>query len=733
MRIFLVGGSYMPIQYNGKNLVFGLDIGTRSVVGTLGYKEQERFFVVAQKVLYHDTRAMMDGQIHDIAKVGETISKIKEALEQEMNITLTEVCIAAAGRVLKTAIGVCEEELEDEMIMEDEQIYSLELLGIEKAHDQILEEVGNEEKFICVGYSVIRYFLNGFAITSLAGHKAHRVGAEVLATFLPEEVVDGLYAAVKIAGLSVVNLTLEPIAAMQVAIPEQYRLLNLALVDVGAGTSDICITKGGSIVAYGMIPCAGDELTEVLVQKYLVDFKTAESIKMLGSGKKVKTYKDIMGIKQKITKDQVDKDLKETIGNMTGQIAEQIKELNGGKSVNAVFVVGGGGKVSNFTSALAKGLGLANERVALRGQEVMGNVVMLDEKVKKDSLLVTPIGICLNYYENKNNFIFVQVNGQRVKLYNNNKLTVVDAALQVGYPKELMFPRRGADTTFTINGKQRIVRGRKGEAAIIRLNGKEVGITKEIQQDDKITITESGIGEPAYLEIGHLPEYSSSISFKVNNKTVTCPKFAMVNETLKSEFYAIQDGDMVQILDYYTVEQLLMFLDIPKTVTFYINHEKAELSSKIYENFTIDWAENTKDAVLLTSKVESLKKEEQQAKISSKIDIADTYDELVQEEFIEENASIGSNEVESKNESEQGENATKEVIQKINTILVQVNDTKVTLKGKESYIYVDILDFYPFDITKMGGEELVTTVNGAKVDFTAPLHNGDRVELYWRS
>lgn len=39
------------------------------------------------------------------------------------------------------------------------------------------------------------------------------------------------------------SLTLEPIAAMNVAIPEQYRLLNIGLIDVGAGTSDICLTK----------------------------------------------------------------------------------------------------------------------------------------------------------------------------------------------------------------------------------------------------------------------------------------------------------------------------------------------------------------------------------------------------------------------------------------------------------------------------------------------------------
>ena len=53
--------------------VFGLDIGTRSIVGTVGYMERDRFVVVAQLAVEHETRAMIDGQIHDISKVGQTI------------------------------------------------------------------------------------------------------------------------------------------------------------------------------------------------------------------------------------------------------------------------------------------------------------------------------------------------------------------------------------------------------------------------------------------------------------------------------------------------------------------------------------------------------------------------------------------------------------------------------------------------------------------------------------
>lgn len=234
-------------------LVFGLDIGTRNVVGTVGYRTEDQFIVTAQYIMQHDTRAMLDGQIHDIGRVSGTIRKVKEQLEKQIGKTLTEVCIAAAGRVLKTVTTSISYDYPEESVVTGEDIHTLDLLGIEKAQ-KILQEMNDTNyKFYCVGYSVVKYFLNDEPFSNIESHKADRIGEDIIVTFLPEDVVDGLYAAVNQAGLEVANLTLEPIAAINVAIPESYRLLNIALVDIGAGTSDISITKDGSIIAYGMI------------------------------------------------------------------------------------------------------------------------------------------------------------------------------------------------------------------------------------------------------------------------------------------------------------------------------------------------------------------------------------------------------------------------------------------------------------------------------------------------
>jgi len=695
--------------------VFGLDIGTRNIVGVVGYLERGNFKVVAMAVKEHDTRAMLDGQIHDIYKVGETIRNVKNQLEVQLGKELTDVCIAAAGRVLKTVNITKEFEFEEETRVLQEHIYSLNLLAVEEAHYQ-LNGGSNKAKFFCVGNTPIRYMLNDYDIKNLEGHKANKISVELIATFLPEEVVDGLYEAVNFAGLQVASLTLEPIAAINIAIPEQFRLLNIALIDVGAGTSDICITKDGTIVSYGMIPFAGDEITEVIAKKCLVDFNTAEVIKLSINDQFgcTITYKDIMGLTQEVQAESLMIEAEPIIDQIAKEAAEKIIEINGGKSTSAVFVVGGGGKIFGYTEKVANYLNLPKERVAVRGEEVLTNVDFMVEDFKKDSLYVTPIGICTNYYSQKNNFVFVTVNNQRLKLYDNNKLTVVDAVMQIGFPNEKLFPRRGKELNFTINNKSRLVRGISGEGAIVKLNEKLTNLNAGINQNDIIEIIESTIGAPASFSISQLEEQNSSIEFIVNDKKVICPKFAYVNGELKSEFYSIHENDMIQIENYYTVAQLFEFMDYDvSNVDVYVNNELAKSDTKVYENFSIR-----------TTLVDEHLRRDYSELEESEIDNINSNSK--------NNSVLNNNSISNDNTNTVNKMATANNTNTANTkdIIIIVNKQPIKLTGKKEYILVDLFQFYAFDLSRPKGN-IVLKLNGTKGDYTGPIKDGDIVELYW--
>lgn len=773
-------------------LVFGLDIGTRSIVGTVGYRTGGKFHVVSQSIREHGTRAMLDRQIHDIYKVGGTIKEVKAELEERIGRPLKDVCIAAAGRVLQTVTLRVDQELENEREILGEDIYALDSLGVERAYQEFVEKNDMDMKFYCVGYSVVRYYMNGYTIGNLEGHKAKTIGADLIATFLPEDVVDGLYKAVSVAGLEVVNLTLEPIAAIQVAIPEMYRMLNIALVDVGAGTSDISVTRDGSIIAYGMIPIAGDSLTEVVAKHCLVDFTTAEQIKRDMGVKDVIEYKDIMGLKQTITKEEVERVVSDVIENMTSQVAAKIKELNGDKSVSAVFVVGGGGRLPGYTQALAAKLDLQNERVAVRGEEVMMGIEFLEEEARKDSLMVTPIGICLSFYEQSNNFIFVYFNEQRVKIYDNSKAAVVDAAMQAEFASDGLFPKRGRELNFTVNGKPRIVRGEPGEAARITVNGNEADIYTQIHANDQIRVVESTAGEPARATLGQLPEFGSRMWVEVNEKKVDLPKFASVNGELQSEYYEIQENDEIEILGYYTVRQISEFMDvtIDWNMNIYVNNKIADMDTKVYENFSVIWTmedlqlsdvefyghteaaemRTVEDRPAGTAGFSMAARTAQTAESAAadsagagvKEQNADGAESQTAGQSTADNAQpsgqqkpkgarivmgpgVKRAEEEAKAKARAREEAQararaeeerrrEELLNKNAPvpINVMVNGSPVRLEGKKNYVFVDVFEYIDFDLSKPEGSGIVTNLNGRGAQYMESIKSGDVIEIYWK-
>ncbi len=181
-----------------------------------------------------------------------------------------------------------------------------------------------------------------------------------------------------------------------------------------------------------------------------------------------------------------------------------------------------------------------------------------------------------------------------MKLYDNDKLTIMDAVMQADYPNDFLFPRRGKELEFYVNGRQRIIRGEVGDSAVILLNGETVNLQTSIKQNDRIIIKESTIGEPAVCTLDSLPEYEDTIIFEVEKRKIVCPKFTQVNGKLEAGYYQIKQNDKIEFLDYYTAEQVAQFLDINlDMVKLYINNRLADRTDKVYENFSLKWKELT--------------------------------------------------------------------------------------------------------------------------------------------
>ncbi|MDQ0208155.1 cell division FtsA domain-containing protein [Alkalicoccobacillus murimartini] len=495
--------------------LFALDIGTRSVVGLLLRQRGTQHELIDIEIMEHEERSMLDGQIHNIPAVASVIKAVKNKLE-ERHYPLEKACVAAAGRSLLTKRATYSVRLDEQLLHTREDLLNLELSAVGQAQYQLSLESDDTSasRYDCVGYSVLEYRLDGTPIGSLLQQNGKEAEIEIIATFLPKVVVESLLQALHQVGLQLEALTLEPIAAIDVLIPASMRRLNVALVDIGAGTSDIALTANGSVQAYGMVPTAGDEITEALSDHYLLDFPEAEKIKRQSLETDKISMTDILGLTTDYTSSELFEPITPSIQHLAHTIANEILELNG-KPPKAVMLVGGGSQTPMLPQMLAKALQLPPERVAVRGIDAIQNFIALDPDLMGPEL-VTPVGIAIAAKQNPIHYVSVQVNDRTLRLFDAKELTIGDAFVSAGIDVVKQYGKPGFAIVVKVNGNLVSIPGHPGKAPTICKNGQPALISDLIKEGDQLTIKKGEDGTPPIATIGDVIEQSAVFTCQVN-------------------------------------------------------------------------------------------------------------------------------------------------------------------------------------------------------------------------
>ncbi|WP_315120009.1 cell division protein FtsA [uncultured Clostridium sp.] len=667
-----------------KDMIFALDIGTKSVIGALGVVKDKKLYIHDEVYVEHEERAMIDGQIHDISLVASAVDKVKKELEEKSNIELTKVAIAAAGRFLKTMTVKSEIYIDENRDIDKDVIRSLELTAVKKAEDLLGEDENG--KLYCVGYSIVNYYLNGYVIGNLLSQKGNNIGVEVIATFLPKAVIDSLYSVMDKVNLEIISLTLEPIAAIEAAIPKNLRLLNLALVDIGAGTSDIAISSKDTVVAYGMVSVAGDEVTEVIAQNCLLPFNGAERVKKAASGDETIKYADILGMENEISPEEIKKIIEPMVTKIGDEIGEKILELNGGKSPNAVFLVGGGAHTPGIKEALSQKLNIPLQRIGIKGREGVDNCICNDNSL--GSVGVTVLGIALIAIKELGyDFINVILNGDVISLFNSHKHTVMDVLLQAGINPKMLIGKNGKNIRFMLNEIKRVAFGTLATNAEVWINGKKETIDCEVREGQNIQINFAKDGKDASPKIMEYINQLYSTTFYLNDIVHTLEPICIINGNQVTIEEEIKDGDEVEIINLLTLGDFINYFEMAG-YEYYLNGEILK------DNYVIKEGDRIYRRKIENNKEEAIAKEE-----------------LIKEDLTKE------------------EPINNEVFNEIEVI---VNGKEILLKGKEKYVFVDIFDHIDMDLTKLQGN-LVLKLNGENAQYHTILNAGDNIEARWES
>ena len=572
-----------------KKLLFALDIGTRSIVGLIGEKMPDAIKILAADRQEHTTRAMLDGQIHDVPEVAKVILAVKERLEKKFG-PLCEVAIAAAGRALSTLKASAELDVHHRGYLTLQEERTLELMAIQSAQKQLATSrvVNDPASYYCVGHSIIGFTLDGTLLKTLVGQRGNTAAVEIISTFLPRQVIDSLQAAIKTAGLEIGTLTLEPIAAINVLIPPTMRHLNLALVDVGAGTSDVAITRQGSVIGYGMVPIAGDEITEELSAKHLLDFKVAETVKRrLNRNAKSIAFTDVLGLKHSLPADTLVKSIESVVTELAQAIAAQIMLLN--QTVpQAVLLVGGGALTPLLPEALAEVLNLPRERVAVRRPDAIEDVSDIPVDFCTPDA-VTPLGILKVAGAEVLNFLNVVLNGQPLRLFNLGGLTVGDSLLAAGIDARSLTGRPGLGMTLNINGEHLFLRGTHGQPGKLLINGEPANFSDPVNENDVILVEKGTDGcspTPCIADVVKLPP---PFPVKMVGRQLQIQPLILLNDAPVSPEEKLNDRDSVCWFPADMVERVFRSARVPvepRRFTYTVNG--TERMHAVWPTFTIN-------------------------------------------------------------------------------------------------------------------------------------------------
>ena len=548
---------------DGKEKIFALDIGTRSVIGIVAESNDDgQLKIIATHREEHQTRAMLDGQIHDVPQVSAVINKVRDALIEKVG-KLKSAAVAAAGRALYTMTATAETELHGTVTAEQQS--SLDFAGVQLAQSKLAEShTIKNSNYYCVGFSVISYELDGIRLKSLVGQRGKIAKATVIATFLPRQVIDSMQSALTYSKLEMKALTLEPIAAINVLIPPTMRHLNLVLVDIGAGTSDVAITKNGSVIAYGMVPVAGDEITEALSQKFLLDFNVAEDVKRKASLGESAKFTDILGGIHDLTADEIISPITENISHLAASISKTVYDLNGGETPQAVMLVGGGALTPNLQKYVAESLNIPEMRVGVRRPDVVDGILSIPKELCLPDA-VTPLGILKIASTNSLHFLTVYVNNSEYTLFHFRELTIGDALLSAGIQLKKMNGKPGLGLMVMVDGEKKVFPGSMGTLAKLTLDGKPATLETKITNDSVITVERGTDGKVPTVRLEDVVTLEPSFPVTINGKEeIVSPKVTVNNEVSLPK-RILKDGDEVKTLSPHTIGEVLRLTGYPPT------------------------------------------------------------------------------------------------------------------------------------------------------------------------
>src|SRR5471032_2654246 len=252
-----------------KDLLVALDIGTSKVVAIVAELKGEGHYEVIG-LGQSDSKGLKKGVVVNIEATVQSIQRALEEAELMADCKITNVFTGIAGSHIRSFNSSGMVAIKDKEVTQTDVARVIETAkAINIPTDQQVLHILTQE-FIIDGQEDVREPIGMSGIRLEV--KVHIVTGAVSAA-------QNIVKCVRRCGLEVKDLILQPLASATAVVSEDEKDLGVCLVDIGGGTTDIAIFTQGAIRHTGVIPIAGDQITNDIAMALRTPTKDAEDIK----------------------------------------------------------------------------------------------------------------------------------------------------------------------------------------------------------------------------------------------------------------------------------------------------------------------------------------------------------------------------------------------------------------------------------------------------------------------
>lgn len=252
-----------------KDLVVGLDIGTAKIMVVVAEVQASGELKLAGLGI-STSHGLKRGVV---VNIDATVQSIQQALKEAELMADCRIARVYTGITGSHIRGINSSGM---VAIKDREVSPADVARVIETAKAI--NISTDQRLLLVEPQ--EFVIDGQEVKEPIGMSGIRLEAKVHIVTGAQSAAENIIKCVRRCGLEVDQLMLNPLASSQAILTDDEKELGVALVDIGAGTTDVAIFAGGAIRHTAVIPIAGDLITSDIAMALRTPTKDAEDIKV---------------------------------------------------------------------------------------------------------------------------------------------------------------------------------------------------------------------------------------------------------------------------------------------------------------------------------------------------------------------------------------------------------------------------------------------------------------------